>query len=94
MRDYIDSCVSCGLPCTHKCAYYGKTDTILICDECGDKPDDLFLVEGQELCKECAWEKLKEEFYEKYSTEIEEVVKEAFADEINDFLFDCRIEGD
>lgn len=50
-------CVSCGLPCTSRCAYYGSYSTILTCDSCEDEVDDLYEVDGEQLCEECAKEK-------------------------------------
>ena len=53
-----DACVGCGLPCTTRCEYYGKKSAILVCDHCGCEPDELYKVDGEEVCEDC----LKEMF--------------------------------
>lgn len=58
MRREESMCVDCALPCTPDCDYNGKV-TILVCDECGCEVDELYKVDGQELCDLCALERLE-----------------------------------
>lgn len=56
MRQIIDECVDCGLPChPHTCPH--KNSVHYYCDECGDEcyPNELYIHEdsGMQLCKEC-----------------------------------------
>lgn len=50
-------CVGCDLPCFHGCPYRGNTKR-LYCDECMEETDRLYVVDGRELCRECAIEEL------------------------------------
>lgn len=57
MKKKISNCVDCGLPCLHEaCPHYSVT--VLICDGCGDEVDELYDVDGEQLCESC----LKERF--------------------------------
>lgn len=45
-------CVNCGLPCIGKaCPYH--TVEIHYCDECDEELDDIYEVDGDELCEYC-----------------------------------------
>lgn len=51
MIDRVSSCVNCGLrPC------HGCTEFELRCDECDTIADELFIVDGDQICRECAIE--------------------------------------
>ena len=55
-------CVSCGLPCLYtSCPYYQVT--VLECDRCHDEVEELYEVDGEDLCEEC----LKKEFRKEVS---------------------------
>ena len=50
-------CVDCGLPCLGtSCRNYRVL--ILRCDRCHDEVDELYEVDGEDLCEDC----LKDEF--------------------------------
>ena len=50
-------CVDCGLPCWGtSCSYYKVL--VLVCDRCHDEVDELYEVDGEDLCEDC----LKKEF--------------------------------
>lgn len=50
-------CVSCGLPCWGTaCPNYQVL--VLVCDRCHDEVDELYEVDGEDLCEDC----LKKEF--------------------------------
>ena len=57
-REFRSDCVGCGLPCLHEgCKYYSVP--YLICDGCGNENcEELYIVDGEELCEECALERL------------------------------------
>lgn len=78
-----EQCVSCGLPCTSTCMYYGKVDIYLTCDKCGCDTDKLYDVNGQELCVDCATEECKEEIIKEYKSEFQELAEM--------YLSDCEV---
>ena len=82
----VSDCVDCGLPCTPSCEYYDSYSTITTCDCCGSD-DELYLVEGKQLCFDCATEALKDEIIESLWSEI----KAYFIDEISDILEGCKV---
>ena len=50
-------CVRCGLPCIgDACPNYRVTR--LICDICGEEPEELYCFDGEELCAECVLKRL------------------------------------
>ncbi len=50
-------CVDCGLPCLHgACPNYRVL--VFECDRCHDEVDELYEVDGEDLCEYC----LKKEF--------------------------------
>lgn len=50
-------CVGCGRPCWGTaCPYYRVT--VLECDRCHNEVDELYEVDGEDLCEDC----LKDEF--------------------------------
>lgn len=54
-----DECVNCGLPCLgNRCP--NRNVTRFYCDECGAEadPDELYIDENDELCKECLIERV------------------------------------
>lgn len=50
-------CVDCGLPCLYSSCPYDRV-TVLECDRCHDEVDELYEVDGEDLCLSC----LKKEF--------------------------------
>ena len=61
MIKFIDECVGC--PPERGClgeACPNRNIPVLVCDHCGEEPDELYLydVDGEQLCSEC----LKEHF--------------------------------
>lgn len=76
------SCVSCGLPCTSRCSYYGSEEIYLVCDKCGSDADKLYDVNGQELCIDCAIEECKDEIIKEYKSEFQELA-EMYLSEVN-----------
>ena len=50
-------CVDCGLPCLGtSCPNYRVL--VLVCDQCHSEVDELYEVDGEDLCEDC----LKNEF--------------------------------
>ena len=45
-------CVDCGLPCLGLGCKYNQVE-VHRCDECDTELDDIFDVDGEELCAEC-----------------------------------------
>ena len=45
-------CVDCGLPCLGK-ACPNREVEVHYCDKCGEELEDIFEVDGEELCEEC-----------------------------------------
>lgn len=51
-------CVRCGLPCIgDACPNYRVTR--LICDICGEEPEELYYLDGRELCADCVLNRLE-----------------------------------
>ncbi len=50
-------CVDCGLPCLRTACPNYKV-LVLVCDRCHDEVDELYEVDGEDLCEDC----LKNEF--------------------------------
>ena len=61
MVDTRDECVHCGLPCLGN-ACTNRSVTHYICDECGDEtdPEELYIYDDAELCRECLCERIIE----------------------------------
>ena len=53
MIRYEDKCVGCDLPCIGKRCPYQRVKH-LYCDRCHEEVDRLYLVDGEELCADCA----------------------------------------
>lgn len=55
-----DDCVGCGLPCNGKNCEYSHV-THYYCDKCEDEcdGDDMYELDGQELCSDCLLELTK-----------------------------------
>jgi Fe2+ or Zn2+ uptake regulation protein len=51
MIKYENNCCNCSIFCSD-CGK--KKQPVLICDKCGDRVDDLYDVDGEELCEICA----------------------------------------
>ena len=52
-----NGCVDCGLPCIGAACRYNRV-VILRCDRCHDEVEELYEVDGEDLCEDC----LKKEF--------------------------------
>ena len=62
MRRTESGCVDCGLPCIGSaCGHYRVT--VFVCDDCGEDGAE-YVVDGDELCEECARIRLDEAFHE------------------------------
>ena len=57
MVETRDECVHCGMPSLGK-SCPNRSVTHYICDECGDEVDELYIDEGDELCKDCLIERV------------------------------------
>ena len=60
MLEVKNECVNCGLPCIgDQCQY--RHVKHYICDNCLEEfqPDELYLCNGQELCKDCLAEQFE-----------------------------------
>ena len=53
MIKYEDECVGCDLHCIGRACPYQNVRH-LYCDHCGDEVDRLYLVDGDEVCADCA----------------------------------------
>ena len=52
-----DECVDCGLPCMGSgCPY--RNMLVLTCDKCGHEVNELFDLDGEQLCDECLFDEL------------------------------------
>lgn len=54
MINFIDECVGCppemgclGITCPN------RHIPVLVCDYCNEEPDELYLMDGEQLCSEC-----------------------------------------
>lgn len=57
MKQTLNECVDCGLPCMGKnCPYQNVTR--FYCDKCGDETK-LYEYYGEELCQECLLKEFK-----------------------------------
>ena len=57
MRQKINGCVDCGLPCMLFCPL--RDDAYIYrCDKCGAEvnPEDLYDYDGEEICSDCLLE--------------------------------------
>lgn len=52
MLKYVDDCVDCGLPCLGS-SCPNKNVPQYYCDNCGDEINDVYELNGQELCADC-----------------------------------------
>lgn len=56
MIEIVDECCDCaapGYPCQgDNCPY--RHVKHYYCDNCGDEVDELYVVDGEELCRDCA----------------------------------------
>lgn len=48
----FNECVNCGLPCLGDTCP-NRHVTRFYCDKCGDETDELYEVDGEELCEDC-----------------------------------------
>lgn len=54
MVDYKDACFGdCGVPCDSRCNHYGKHYKVLLCDKCGHQTEELYDIDGTEVCEDC-----------------------------------------
>lgn len=53
MLKRLNGCtMGCDLPCIREaCPYWGGFE--LYCDECGEETDELYALDGQQLCEDC-----------------------------------------
>lgn len=59
MKKNEDRCVCCAVP-AYPCIGAlcpNKNVSVFYCDKCGEEMDDVFLVEGDQLCEDCLKEK-------------------------------------
>lgn len=55
MIKYEDNCVGCrdiGLPCRGISCRNRKVQ-VLVCDECGEESEELYIYDGQQICADC-----------------------------------------
>lgn len=52
MIEKTSGCVCCGLPCRGTACPNHEIE-ITICDECGDECDEVYEVDGDDLCISC-----------------------------------------
>ena len=45
-------CVSCGLPCLGSTCPYRNVE-VRYCDKCKEETEDLYEVDGDDLCEDC-----------------------------------------
>lgn len=58
MIEYINECCYCavgGYPCNNQ----HKKVPYFVCDKCKDEVSDLYILNGEELCERCVFEKLE-----------------------------------
>ena len=48
----VNECVNCGLPCLGDTCP-NRHVTRCYCDRCGDETDELYEVDGEDLCEDC-----------------------------------------
>lgn len=60
MKRIENHCVCCGLPCLGS-SCPNRNVPVHYCDKCKEELDDIYEVDGEELCEEC----LKEMFLKK-----------------------------
>ena len=53
-------CVDCGLPCIGNLCPF-RNVSVYYCDECGDEGAE-YKLDGNDLCEDCAKERVKEAF--------------------------------
>ena len=56
MKKEVDLCVDCtavGLHCRGEACDYFKPVTVIVCAKCGEELDDVYDVDGEELCEDC-----------------------------------------
>lgn len=49
---FENQCVDCGLPCLGDACRY-RNVPVYFCDKCGDEINDVYELDGQELCADC-----------------------------------------
>ena len=57
MLKTVNGCVDCDLPCIGSACPY-RYEVVMYCDRCLEDVDELFEVDGEDLCEDC----LKKEF--------------------------------
>lgn len=62
MRQTGSGCVDCGLPCLGLSCPNHRV-TMFVCDDCG-KDGAEYIVDGDDLCEECASARLDDAFHE------------------------------
>lgn len=58
MVRYEDQCVSCGLPCMGS-SCPNRNVPVQYCDECDEEIDEVYDVDGDELCEECCLKRFR-----------------------------------
>lgn len=53
-------CVCCGLPCMGNACPHRNVE-VHYCDRCEEELEEIYLVDGEELCEECLKEKFRKE---------------------------------
>lgn len=57
MLAYEDGCVDCGRPCYGRICPHRRTK-VLLCDCCEAEVERLYIVDGEQLCFDCAVDEL------------------------------------
>lgn len=58
MVQYENDCVDCGLPCLGDSCKYRNVPHYY-CDECSEELEDIYDVDGEELCEDCLIDRFK-----------------------------------
>ena len=89
------ACVSCGLPCVPYCSCNGS-ELVCECDFCRTSTEDLYDVDGLEMCFDCAFDYYKDIIVEECKDEIIAEYGEDFTDDdlrdfANEWLYELKI---
>ena len=55
-----NQCVGCDLPCMGE-SCINRNVEVHYCDKCGEELDEIFEVDGEELCEECLKDMFRKE---------------------------------
>ena len=63
MKKIKNECVGCGEPFNNTCSSCGlKEVEVEVCDECGEEYEELFDIDGNILCENCALDYITDNF--------------------------------